>query len=127
VSNARKDAWQNLVNAAARAVRDDFTREAQDELSQSAKGWAGQNGYRLFVGSDAPDWLPPKPSLGHQGGVIFPNYGRAKGQPIAGADLRDLQFYKQGCERTLADPSKARWHEKERELLGAIDAEISTR
>lgn len=57
-------------------------------------------------------------------GAVFPNYGRAKGQPIAGAELKDLEFYAAACRKSLADPSKARWHDKERALLEAIDAEI---
>lgn len=57
-------------------------------------------------------------------GLVFPSYGRAKGQPIAGAELKDLEFYAAACRKSLADPSKARWHDKERALLEAIDAEI---
>jgi hypothetical protein len=30
-----------------------------------------------------------------------------------------------GCRRTLDDPGKARWHEKERVLLAAIEAEMA--
>jgi hypothetical protein len=39
--------------------------------------------------------------------------------------MQDLEFYANGCRRTLADPAKARWHEKERQLLAAIEAEIA--
>jgi hypothetical protein len=57
-------------------------------------------------------------------GMVFPPYGRSKGAPIAGAALSDLEFYMNGCRRTLGDPAKARWHDKERVLLAAIEAEI---
>ena len=57
--------------------------------------------------------------------MVFPPYGRSKGQPIAGASQSDLEFYRNGCERTLSDPGKARWHDKERVLLAAIDAELA--
>jgi hypothetical protein len=60
-----------------------------------------------------------------EGGMVFPPYGRSKGQPIAGASMQDLDFYAKGCKRTLADPGKARWHDKERVLLAAIEAEIA--
>ena len=60
-----------------------------------------------------------------EGGMVFPPYGRSKGLPIAGASMQDLEFYAKGCNRTLADPGKARWHEKERVLLQAIEAEIA--
>lgn len=61
------------------------------------------------------------------GGMVFPNYGKAKGQPIAGASLDDLNYYANGARRSIADPAKARWHDKERVLLGAIEQEIASR
>lgn len=59
------------------------------------------------------------------GGMLLPNYGRSKGQPVAGASEQDLEYYAAGCRRTLADPAKARWHDKERVLLAAIEAELA--
>lgn len=56
-------------------------------------------------------------------GAVFPNYGKSKNAPIHGADPGDLDYYAAGCRRTLDDPSKARWHDKERALLVAIEAE----
>jgi hypothetical protein len=58
-------------------------------------------------------------------GMVFPPYGRSKGAPIRGASMQDLEFYANGCRRTLADPGKSRWHDKERALLAAIEAEIA--
>jgi len=58
-------------------------------------------------------------------GMVFPPYGRSKGASIAGASTQDLEFYASGCRRTLNDPGKARWHEKERVLLAAIEAELA--
>jgi hypothetical protein len=57
-------------------------------------------------------------------GEVFPPYGRSKGMPISGASMGDLEFYANGSKRSLADPSKSRWHDKERQLLAAIEAEI---
>ena len=57
--------------------------------------------------------------------MVFPNYGRSKGGPIRGATMQDLEYYANGARRSLADPSKARWHDKERALLASIEAEIS--
>jgi len=59
------------------------------------------------------------------GGMVFPNYGRSKGAPIHGASIQDLEYYAGGCRRTLQDPNKSRWHDKERELLAAIEAELA--
>ena len=62
---------------------------------------------------------------GDASGMVFPPYGRSKGLPIAGASMQDLEFYANGCRRTLGDPGKARWHDKERVLLAAIEGEMA--
>jgi len=59
--------------------------------------------------------------------TTLPNYGRAKGNPIATASLDDLRYYRTGCERSIADPAKARFHESERRMLAAIEEEIKKR
>lgn len=53
----------------------------------------------------------------------LPNYGRSKGAPIRGASEQDLEYYANGARRSLADPSKERFHDKERALLAAIEQE----
>ena len=59
------------------------------------------------------------------GGLVFPPYGRSKGAPIAGASVQDLEYYIAGSRRSLDDPSKSRWHDKERALLAAMEAELA--
>ncbi len=71
----------------------------------------------------APRSAPP--GGGGSSDMVFPNYGRSKGMPIAGATLQDLEFYANGSKRSLADPGKARFHDKERVLLAAIEGEIA--
>lgn len=66
-----------------------------------------------------------EPARASGSGPVFPPYGKSKGQPIAGASVQDLEFYASGCARTLNDPAKARWHDKERALLSAINAELA--
>ncbi|MET0403971.1 MAG: hypothetical protein ABW123_16285 [Cystobacter sp.] len=56
---------------------------------------------------------------------VFPNYGRSKGGPIQGATMQDLEYYANGARRSLGDPSKSRWHDRERALLASIEAEIA--
>lgn len=76
----------------------------------------------------APARATPARAAGGGGGgsdMVFPPYGRSKGLPVSGATLQDLEFYANGCRRTLGDPSKSRWHDKERVLLAAIEAEIA--
>ncbi|MSP24861.1 MAG: hypothetical protein EXR75_06775 [Myxococcales bacterium] len=87
-------------------------------------------GFRLTLGDlsigavdDVPGRRAPAPSA--DGGPVFPPYGRSKGTPIAGASMGDLEFYASGCRRTLADPAKERWHEKERALMAMIEAEMA--
>jgi hypothetical protein len=58
-------------------------------------------------------------------GLVFPPYGRSKGAPIAGATVQDLEYYISGSRRSLDDPSKSRWHDKERVLLAAMEAELA--
>jgi len=87
----------------------------------------------LSIGStaDAPRAAPayrasaPSAGGGDAGGVVFPPYGRAKGQPVVGASTQDLEFYAGGCRRSLGDPAKSRWHDKERALLAVIEAELA--
>lgn len=94
------------------------------------------DGFRLTLGelsigatADAPQRASrPAPAAGGGGGgsgMVFPPYGRSKGAPIAGASVQDLEFYIGGCRRTLDDPAKSRWHEKERVLLAALEAELA--
>jgi hypothetical protein len=65
----------------------------------------------------SPAGLGPLPT-------VFPPYGRSKGAPIAGASRSDLDYYANGSRRSLSDPSKTRFHDKERAMLAAIEAEI---
>jgi hypothetical protein len=89
------------------------------------------NGFRLRLGDLAigavADAVPSRSSQAAPSsdrGMVFPPYGRSKGAPIAGASVQDLEFYISGSRRTLDDPSKARWHEKERALLAVMEAEL---
>jgi hypothetical protein len=96
---------------------------AQASAGQSWGGGERRGGY------SAPPAAPSYDSGGGggggaPGGMVFPPYGRSKGQPIAGSSMGDLEFYRNGCLRTLGDPAKSRWHDKERTLLAAIEAEI---
>jgi hypothetical protein len=87
--------------------------------------------FRLTLGElaigTAPDSArrPAAPSPAGGEGMVFPPYGRSRGAPIAGASMQDLEFYISGSRRSLDDPSKARWHEKERVLLAAMEAELA--
>jgi len=77
----------------------------------------GEGGARSTPARRAAPAAPGEPP------TVFPPYGRSRGMPIRGASAQDLEFYATGARRTLADPGKARFHDKERALLGAIEAE----
>jgi len=104
-------------------------------VEQVRVGTAFKNGdgFTLRLGDLAIGAAPDSPSVRRSepiaaspgGGMVFPPYGRSKGQPIAGATTQDLEYYAAGCRRTLADSAKARWHDKERVLLAAIEAELA--
>jgi hypothetical protein len=85
----------------------------------------------LTIGSQAeaaPAYgRPSAPAPLGPGGLptVFPNYGRSKAAPIRGASQQDLEYYANGARRSLDDPSKERFHDKERALLAAIDQELA--
>jgi hypothetical protein len=78
-----------------------------------------------LVADTAPGRASRPASSSSEQGMVLPPYGRSKGAPIAGASVQDLEFYIGGCRRTLDDPAKARWHDKERVLLAALEAELA--
>jgi hypothetical protein len=92
------------------------------------------DGFRLSLGElsigAAADPAPARARAsvapgGGGDGMVFPPYGRSKGAPIAGASVQDLEYYISGSRRTLDDPGKSRWHDKERVLLAAMEAELA--
>jgi hypothetical protein len=93
------------------------------------------DGFRLSLGElsigAAADPAPARARTGASSaggeGMVFPPYGRSKGAPIAGATVQDLEFYIGGSRRSLDDPTKVRWHDKERVLLAAMEAELARR
>jgi hypothetical protein len=91
------------------------------------------DGFRLSLGElsiglaadPASARAPREASASGDRGMVFPPYGRSKGMPIAGASIQDLEFYINGSRRSLDDPGKSRWHDKERVLLAALEAELA--
>ncbi|QSQ21650.1 hypothetical protein JY651_41860 [Pyxidicoccus parkwayensis] len=111
-------------------------RRPDGRVEQVRVGTAFKNaeGFTLKLGEmsigSAPDAAAAAPRRAASGGgggdgMVFPNYGRSKGAPVSGASMQDLEFYANGARRSLNDPSKSRWHDKERQLLAAIEAEIA--
>ena len=107
--------------------KDRDTEEHSPELAPKAPAQRPASAPRAAAPSQsaAAPKSSPRPAQASSGaGVVFPPFGRSKGLPVAGAAMGDLNFYKSSCERSLADPSKSRFHAKEQALLAAIEAEI---
>ncbi|ATB44189.1 hypothetical protein CYFUS_009676 [Cystobacter fuscus] len=118
-------------------------RRPDGRVEQVRVGTAVRNGegFTLKLGEmsigSSPDAAPaaaPRRAYSSGGGgggggggdvSVFPNYGRSKGAPIQGATMQDLEYYANGARRSLGDPSKSRWHDRERALLASIEAEIT--
>ena len=58
------------------------------------------------------------------GAGTFPPFGQSKGEPIHGASEKTLRFYAGAALRSLSDPSKERFHDKERASLAAYVNEL---
>lgn len=69
--------------------------------------------------------LPQRQSSAGPLPTVFPPFGGLKGQPIKGAPAKDLEYYSNAARRSLKDPSKARFHDKERANLAAYEAEMA--
>ncbi len=72
----------------------------------------------------APPPTAGRPASSGGSGAVFPNFGKTKGEPIAGATPANLRFYAHAAIRSLGDAAKARYHAKERENLAAYKAEL---
>jgi hypothetical protein len=113
VSVTRADGTVEQVQVGTAVRRGDGFSVRLAELTIGGDGGAVRSAPGRRAVSSAPGEVPS----------VFPPYGRSRGLPIRGASAQDLDFYATGARRTLADPGKARFHDKERALLGAIEAE----
>lgn len=80
---------------------------------------------------DASPELAPRPAASTKASTrpatsaVFPNWGSCKGQPISGAKVRDLNWYRDAIAKNIADPEKARWKDANQQVLNAIEAELA--
>jgi hypothetical protein len=121
ITYARRTALAAMFNLAA---DDDDGETAEGRGAWSAPQPAPRREAQAPGNVPARSARPPQTSSPATTGLMFPPYGRSKGQPVSGATLGDLQFYADGCKRTLDNPQKAQFHDKERTLLAAIEAEM---
>lgn len=83
-------------------------------------------GGTLAIGaSEGPARASGASSGGGGGGACLPPFGRKRGQPIAGCDLENLEWYRGIIQQSVNDPSKSRFRDKNQATLDAIEAEIA--
>lgn len=73
---------------------------------------------------------PPPKSDGRQRthqNIVMGNFGRSKGMSLFDISDDDVSFYRNACKKTLADPSKERFHASEAQRLTIFDAELRFR
>lgn len=125
---ARRNAVQALGSATTYARRYALAALVGVAVEDDDGEGAGAKGGRR---QDREEQRDPTPESGSRlapngsAPTTFPNYGKAKGEAINGAPLPTLEFYANGCRRSLADASKVKFHDKEQALLNAIVAEIA--
>lgn len=120
MSDTRTEAWNKLTKAAADYAAPGGSRDgaSPQALGEAAKAWAVANGYALK--SAAPQ------STKGVSGFVMP-FGRSKGKPIESEPVKGLQYLAKYLEESVADPAKAKWAEKNQELLDAVNAELEKR
>ncbi len=101
------------------------TEASSPELAPKAASAPRSSGAPRAAATSNASPRPAQAAPGGSGvGALFPNYGSKKGMPIAGAALRDLEWYSKNAREAIADPSKAKWRERETLTLAALEAEI---
>ncbi len=96
------------------------TAALRENTAAHRGGGSGGGGGNRAVGGSVADLIADATS---DHNAVFPNYGKAKGEAVRGAPIADLDYYGAGAVRSLTDPSKARFHDRERVLLASIEAE----
>lgn len=113
-AEAKKKAWHELSSAATSHGAQGTAVTAQ-RVAEAALGWARAKGWR-------------EPRAGApQSGAVLPPFGRSAGQPIAGVETKDLEWYAGALRRSIDDPEKSRWVESNQAVLDAIEAELEGR
>lgn len=65
-----------------------------------------------------------RPASSGATGAVFPNFGKAKGTPIAGAAQNELRYYAGAAVRSIEDASKARYLDSNKAQLASYIAEM---
>ena len=96
---------------------------AQKEFSASRSIRGAATGKLVdphFEATKREDWdnTPPPSAL------TLPPFGLYKGEPIHSVPLEGLEWYVQAVERSINDPAKGQYREKNEALLNALDAQI---
>lgn len=117
------------ANACDGNIATDTTPGKRTAAPSSEKGFASRATRGLptsplvdphFEASKREDWdnTPPPSAL------TLPPFGLYKGEPIHSVPLEGLEWYVQAVERSINDPAKGQYREKNEALLNALDAQI---
>lgn len=82
----------------------------EDDDAESTKGAEG--------GQESATEAAPLPTT-------FPPFGKGQGQPIAGAQVSELEWYAARMREGVVDPEKARFKGKNEAMLRAVEAELA--
>ena len=105
--------------------KDRDTEEHSPEMAPRTQSGARPTTVPAAKPQSAPK-AAPRPAQAAPGAstAVF-GFGGSKGKPVKGATVKDLEYYRAACLRSLGDPAKANFHAKEKNLLAAIDDELS--
>lgn len=77
--------------------------------------------------SPPPPPPPPSPTANSDSGPRAPGFGRNAGALLSQLEEGDLAWYESALLRSIEDPSKTKWREKNEGDLANVRAEIARR
>lgn len=111
-----EDARTLLLKAAWGANADKATAPMIQRLCDAAT---------VYASMMAPPPAVATPAKSRSGFLV--PFGKSQGTPIEDATKKDLQYLEGSLSRSVDDPEKAQWREKNQALLDGIRAELVTR
>lgn len=105
---------------------DDNNRKLPTQLT-SAPSRPANSDPRPSPPRDIPHDAQTGEVSGHPPDAQCPAYGSGKGKMLSELSAKDLAWYEGNCLKSIADPSKSKWVDKERATLAGIRAWIAFR
>lgn len=116
---------KNLSTTPAEEVpADGFNDTAQSSASVQEKQEAVKRRLQYVDAVATPVASPPRPAAS---GSPVAGFGGGKGKTAPELDDKQLEYYAAASRRSLGDPSKERFHERERAWLATLETEQKRR